>query len=567
MIEDLPEIIDEETEWRPNARQAEFLAVPTSVRHGFYGGAAGGGKSEVILMDPIVKQLHLHPRFHGIVFRRTFRELEESLIPRAKYLYHRFGGVGSDGGKVFTFPSGAVIRMSYLATDDDAHSHQSAEYNYAAFDELTHFTRYQYFYVYTRVRSSVTGLPSYMRGASNPGGPGHTWVFKEFVEPCESGHVLLKRTMPNGKVERSIFIPAKLTDNKVLLKNDPSYENNLMMLPEAEKRALLYGDWHAFSGQVFSEFRAKRIPTEPDNALHVIEPFDIPEWWPKMVIADWGFTAMTWVGFLAISPDDRAICYREYSCKKKYIAEWGADIARIAQFDGNLRAFVLDPSGWFNRGEPKQIYQQINDATGWRFEQADNDRIGGKLLLHEYLRWMPRPVRYIPPEGYNPDTEARIFRTHGEKAAAQYHTSFEPEAPEKNLPKLLIFKTCPELIAAIQACVPKKTNPEDVEEFDGDDPYDGIRYGLKRVARFFFEAKAEHDRRAKLNIILNKYQEDGNITDFYRRMEVHDAKLAKKLVPIRRFHPSGEAPRGNGFGAQRLSRLFAARQRKAALRG
>ena len=277
-------------------------------------------------MDPIVKQLHLHPRFHGIVFRRTFRELEESLIPRAKYLYARFGGVGSDGGKVFTFPSGAVIRMSYLATDDDAHSHQSAEYNYAAFDELTHFTRYQYFYVYTRVRSSVTGLPSYMRGASNPGGPGHTWVFKEFVEPCESGHVLLKRTMPNGKVERSIFIPAKLTDNKVLLKNDPSYENNLMMLPEAEKRALLYGDWHAFSGQVFSEFRAKRIPTEPDNALHVIEPFDIPEWWPKMVIADWGFTAMTWVGFLAISPDDRAILYREYSCKKKYIAEWGADI-------------------------------------------------------------------------------------------------------------------------------------------------------------------------------------------------------------------------------------------------
>ncbi len=537
--------------------------MPTSIDEGFYGGAAGGGKSEVILMDPIVRRFHEHPRFHGIIFRRTYPELFESLIPRAKYLYANFGGDWNENRKEFTFPSGAVIRMSYMVTDDDAHSHQSAEYNYAGFDELTHFNQYQYLYIKTRVRTSIAGLPAYMRSASNPGGPGHTWVFKRFVEPCETGHVLLRFKLPNGKLNRRMFIPAKLTDNPVLTKNNPEYENNLLVLPEAEKRALLYGDWHAFSGQVFSEFRAKKLPDEPENALHVIEPFDIPEWWPKIVAVDWGWSALTWAGFGAISPDNRVILYREYVARKTYIANWGADLARVSQFDGNIKGRILDPSAWFNRGEPKQIHEQVNEATGARWEQADNDRIGGKLLLHEYLRWQPRPQRYVPPEGYNPDTEARIFRTHGERAAEKYRQAFEPEAPEKNLPKLLIFKTCPFLIAAIQACIPKKTNPEDVEEFEGDDPYDGIRYLIKRAHRYFAEAKAESESRATLERIMTKFQEDGDMTAFYRRMEKHDHEAAQKVVPLRRFHPSGLRPRSN-FGSSRLHRVPAGRKFKVA---
>lgn len=552
----------EVTEWRPNRRQTEFLAMPTSIDEGFYGGAAGGGKSEVLLMDPIARQYHLHPRFHGIVFRRTFPELEESLIPRAKYLYERFGGVWNSNRKAFDFPSGAVIRMSYLMTDDDAHSHQSAEYNYIAFDELTHYTQYQYLYLKTRCRSPAEGLPAYMRSGSNPGGPGHTWVFKRFVEPCETGHVLLRYLLPNGKYNRRMFIPAKLTDNPQMMKVNPEYESNLMSLPEAERRALLYGDWHAFSGQVFSEFRAKRLPFgEPENALHVIPPFDIPEWWPKIIVCDWGWSAMTWVGWGAISPENRAIVYREFTARKTYIEFWGADIARISQFDGNVKARVLDPSAWQERGEPKTIHQQICEATGWSWEKAVNDRIGGKLALHEMLRWEPRPAKYTPPGGYSEETEARIFRMHGEKAAVQYHASFLPQAPETNLPKLLIFDTCPYLIGAIQACIPKKTNPEDVEEFDGDDPYDGVRYMVKRVERYLHEARAEAKRRQSIESVLTKFQHDGDMTAFYRRMERLDAELAKKVIPLRRIHA---APGTRGFGANRLSRIPASGKRKVA---
>ena len=110
--------------------------MPSSIFEGFYGGAAGGGKSEVLLMDPIVKRYIDHPSFHGIIFRRTFRQLDESLIPRAKEKYGLFGAKYNDQKKEFRFPSGATIRFGYLETDDHAHDHQTAEYNYAAFDEL-----------------------------------------------------------------------------------------------------------------------------------------------------------------------------------------------------------------------------------------------------------------------------------------------------------------------------------------------------------------------------------------------------------------------------------------------
>ncbi len=564
MQSESPEIIEDlETEWKPNHRQAEALAMPTSIDEGFYGGAAGGGKTEYLIMDPIVRQYHLHPRFHAIIFRETYPELQESVLPRAKYLYGKYGGaLWNDNDKEFRFPSGAIVRLSYLLHDDDAHKHQSSEYNYIGFDELTHFSEYRYLYMKSRNRSAVEGLPAYMRAGSNPGGPGHTWVYKRFVEPAEQGHVLLRYLLPNGKYNRRMFIPAKLTDNPAMMRNNPEYESNLMTLPEAEKRALLYGDWHAFSGQVFSEFRAKRLPFgEPDNALHVIEPIEIPEWWPKIIVCDWGWSAMTWVGWGAISPDGRVYIYREFTCRKTYIEVWASDIARLSQFDGNVKAHVLDPSAWQERGEPKTIHQQITEATGWSWERALNDRVGGKLALHEMLRWTPRPPARVTPEGFNEEMWARIFRMHGEKAAEQYRASFTPRPPETNLPKLQIFNTCPQLISAIQACVPKKSNPEDVEEWDGDDPYDGVRYLIKRCEKYLHEAQVEQKRRQTLEKVLTQFQNDGDMTAFYRRMEKLDADLAKKLVPLRRIHA---APGTRGFGANRLSRISASGKHKVA---
>lgn len=535
--------MEEQVVWRPNKRQAEFLAIPFTVFEGFYGGAAGGGKSEILLADPVVKGLTNNAKFKGIIFRRTFRELEESLIPRGKDFYGwdgttRFGARYNDQKKVFTFPSGATIRMSYLETDDDAKSHQTAEYNYAGFDELTHFSEYQWLYIGTRVRTSSEDLPAYMRGASNPGGPGHTWCYKRFVEPCETGHVILNRKLPNGASSKAIFIPALMTDNPELMKNDPDYVNRIELMPEAEKRALKYGDWHAYSGQVFSEFRALHLPTEPDNAIHVVDPFLIPTWWPKILAIDWGYAAMTWAGWAAIAPDGVSFLYREYAQKRKYITEWGADVARLSQFDGNLRAIVLDPSAWQQRGDPKQIYKQFEEASGFRVAKADNDRTGGKMLMHEYFRWQQRPVRYVPKEGYQQDLHDRIFRMYGEQRAAEYIAMFEPQKPETNLPKLRIFRgAAPEFINAIQACMADPKKPEDVMEFEGDDPYDGGRYLIKRVHRYFEESKKEFEARAVLDRTLKAAP---STFDMYRAMERYeqDTKSNSSFARQRILTPS-----------------------------
>lgn len=546
-----------ETEsWRPNKRQAEFLAVPYSVFEKFYGGAAGGGKSEILLADPVIKGLTKHPKFHGIIFRRTFRQLEESLIPRAKEFYGwdgttRFGARYNDQKKAFTFPSGATIRFSYLETDNDAKGHQTAQYNYAAFDELTHFTEYQYIYLTTRVRSSVSDLPAYVSGASNPGGVGHTWCYKRFVEPCETGHVILSRKLPNGTDSKAIFIPALLTDNTALVSADPNYINRLNLLPEAERRALLYGDWHAYSGQAFSEFRAIHLPTEPDNALHVVDPFIIPTWWPKLLAIDWGYAAMTWAGWVAIAPDGVSFLYREYAQKRKYITEWASDIARLSQFDGNIKAVVLDPSAWQTRGDPKQIYIQFEEASGFRVNKADNDRLGGKMLLHEYLRWKPRPARYVPKEGFSQDLHDRIYRMYGQERADEYKAMFAPQPPEVNLPKFRIFRgAAPEFVGAIQACMADPKKPEDVMEFEGDDPYDGGRYLIKRVHRYFQESASESEARNRLQTILTTTP---STFEMYRAMERYESDTKNNSsLSVRRLRAPSQ---------RRLSDALAVRER------
>jgi hypothetical protein len=334
--------------------------------------------------------------------------------------------------------------------------------------------------------------------------------------------------LPNGKSTKLMFIPAKLTDNPQIMKEDPDYINRLEMLPEAERRALIHGDWHAYAGQVFTEWRAKRLTGEPENALHVIEPFVVPTWWPKIVAIDWGWDALTWVGWAALSPDNRAFLYREYAERKTYIADWGAEVARQSQFDGNIKAVCMDPSAWQSRGEKKQIWEQFRDASGMIPQQASNDRISGKLLM--------------PPEGYNEMLYQKIWRMYGEKKAAEYQAMFEPQPPETNLPKLQVFRTCPVFCQTIPALVHAdpsvKTGkrPEDVKEFNGDDPYDGGRYLIKRIQDYLHEAQSEHEDRQKLASIMGTFEKSGSYTDLYRSMEKYEAdKRSRTVLAFDRF--------------------------------
>lgn len=518
--------------FKPFKRQEDFVGLPDDFFEAFYGGAAGGGKSDIIVMLPILRQFHENPNYHGIVFRRTFPELEESLLMVSHKWYPHFGAKYNDQKHSWTFPSGAVQRFSYLQTDEDARSHDTAQYHYIGFDELTHFTEFQYTYMISRIRRATQGLPTIIRSASNPGNVGHTWVRKRFVDPWRWGY---KGLFDEKSETYRIFIPSKATDNPHIMENDPNYVNRLRLLPLAEQKAKIEGDWWAYSGQVFDEFRVQRFPDEPDNALHIIPYFAVPQWWPKFIAIDWGYTAMTVAHWFAVSPDRRLFVYREFSCTKRPPMSWGADIMRASQFDGNIRFAVLDPSAWQNRGEEKLIWMQVQDSLGHiAVRPADNDRVGGKLAIHEVMRWNPRPQRYIPKEGYKPERYDQIFRINGLKAALEYRKMFEPEVPEQNLPVLQILEgTCPLLLNAIPTCVyqdAKKDGkrPEDVKEFDGDDPYDSFRYGVKAYESLLSES-------SELGIEVKRVSEimklaDTDMYSFYRRMEQKEGKKGGNVI-------------------------------------
>jgi hypothetical protein len=529
--------------WKPNKRQEEFLSLPDDIFEALYGGAAGGGKSDVLLMLPFARRFYEHPKFKGIIFRRTFPELEQSLINRSKTgigkngpTYYDFGGTYNDQKHVWTFESGATIRFSYLTSNDDARGHKTAEYHYVGFDELTAFDEYQYTYLSSRCRTVDHDLPAIMRAASNPEGIGLAWVRERFIIPCVEGG---KRIYKRESNSSSIFIPAKLSDNPHLFESDPNYVNRLRLLPLAEQKALIDGNWFIFSGQVFPEFRVERHVNEPENACHVIEPFEIPSWWPKIIACDWGFTHKTSVLWGAVSPEARIYVYREYTCQKEYISTWASNLRRLSQFDENILAVVLDPSAWQNRGTEKTINQQFHDFSLFNPEKADNDRLGGKLLVHEFLRWKKRPPRYTPSGGYNETKAQEIMRRYGVDAMKEYQKMFLPEPEEINLPRAQIFNTCKDLIRTIPLLIYNQDandplKAEDVAKMDGDDAYDTFRYLLKAVDRYILRVQKDSENRVKLSSILINAHNDP--THFYREMDAYDK--AKNSPPsVSRYRP------------------------------
>lgn len=523
--------------WKPHAVQEEFIKIPFTVFEALYGGAAGGGKSELLLALPIIYRFHEHPKFHGIIFRRSFPELKESLIIRAYNFYPSFGGKYNASDHVWTFPSGAKLRLSHLQDEKAARSHDTAEFNYAGFDELTAFEEFLYIFITSRVRSSTPDLPAIVRASTNPGNIGHAWVKTRFVSPCKQGRKLIYDTVTKQK---RIFIPAKLKDNPYLLENDPSYGDRLKILPEMEQKAKLDGDWDIFAGQAFSEFRDQHYPFEPEHALHVIpaQSINIPQYYPRLLAIDWGKSAMTAAYWGAVTPDNRCIIYREYAEAFKKTADWATDIGNLSLED-RLVHTALDPSAWQDRGDPETIAKRFEQFSGIIPSAASNDRVSGKLLVHEFLRWTPKPKRLIPKEGYKPNLAQRILQTRGLAEYKNYLSLFEEEELETNLPKLLISDACPVLIKTIKECIVDEKKPNDVAEFKGDDPYDCLRYLLKSVESYVAGTLEEHRRRMAETRVLKRYQETGDYMTFDRQMTELERKHV--VIPIRSGHHSKAA--------------------------
>lgn len=212
----------------PTPKQAEFLLLPD--REALYGGAAGGGKSDALLMGAL--QYVQVPGYAAILFRRTYKDLAlpGALMDRSHQWLDPTDARWIDSEKTWLFPSGATLTFGYLEAENHKYRYQGAAFQYVGFDELTQFTLTQYTYLFSRLRRLAgVQVPIRMRSASNPGGMGHEWVMQRFLT--------------EGKVKRRPFIPARLEDNPYLDREE--YEASLNELDPVTRAQLLKGDWTA----------------------------------------------------------------------------------------------------------------------------------------------------------------------------------------------------------------------------------------------------------------------------------------------------------------------------------
>ena len=451
------EEIAREVIFEPNeGPQTDFLA--STEQEVLYGGSAGGGKSYAMVADP-VRYLG-NPNARMLLVRRSTEELRE-LISVSKQLYPKAipGIKFMERDKTWVAPSGATLWMSYLDRDDDVMRYQGQAFNWIGFDELTQWpTPYPWNYMRSRLRTTrASGLPLYMGATSNPGGPGHQWVKKTFIDPntpsepfwatdTESGETICwpkGHTREGEPLFKRRFIPATLFDNPYLA-DDGMYEANLLSLPEHQRRQLLEGDWDINEGAAFPEFNRKE---------HVVEPFDIPSSWVKFRACDYGYGSATGVLWFTVSPSEQLIIYREMYVSKVTATDL-ADMILEAEDGEKMRYGVLDSSLWHNRGDTGPSLAEQMNMKGCRWRPSDRSRgsrVAGKNEIHRRLQM----------------------------------DEFTEE------PRMVFFNNCTNTISQIPSIPLDKNNPEDVDTHAEDHLYDALRYGIMTRPRsnlFDFDA-------------------------------------------------------------------------------
>lgn len=244
----------------------------------FYGGARGGGKTDGILGDFLNHQACWGKHAKGILFRKTYKQLQKHVEPRAKEIYRTYGATYKHDTRRFTFPNGATLELAYARTLDDAEEYQGSSYTYQGWEELTNWPSPKVFDKLYPTLRSPHGISCKRRSTGNPGGPGHNWVKQRYIDPAPPYRV--HNWEPDGPAIDTTFIPARLEDNKILMKNDPDYERRILSAPGQLGEAWRWGNWDIVTGSFFGDIW--------DRDIHVIPPLTNPNQWPMDRSYDWG---------------------------------------------------------------------------------------------------------------------------------------------------------------------------------------------------------------------------------------------------------------------------------------
>lgn len=421
-----------------------------------YGGAAGGGKSYAICWDAFIRCMK-YPGTHAYLFRRTYPELKQTLIAKMLQIVPKELGKYRASDYVMQLENGSCIHFCHLSDEGEGLlKYQGAEIHWLYFDELTHFTQPMYEYIRTRLRAEKKlGIHPVVRCASNPGGPGHSWVKAYFVDSTGIGRNIVEREIVSenkktGKVAkkriRVQYIPATVDDNPYITDD---YRFELEQKPEKLRDALLHGKWDAFEGQAFPEFVNDPAHYADGLMTHVIKPFPIPFNWPRYVSFDHGYSRPFSFGVWAVDPDGRVYRYKElYGCKPREPntglrlppGDIGNQLAELMEpefREGIPVTGIADPAIW-DRSRGMSVEEQIREKfSRVIFRKGDNTRLPGKMQLHERLKF-----------------------------------------GEDGRPMLYVFENCRDFIRTIPSLAYDDRNVEDIDTDGEDHIYDETRYFL-----------------------------------------------------------------------------------------
>lgn len=424
-------LIDRTIVFEPNpGPQTEFLAA--SEREVFYGGARGGGKSYSLIVDPL--RYCDREAARALILRRTMPELRD-LINHSLKLYNKAypGAKWREQEKEWRFPSGSRIEFGYAETRQDALRYQGQSYTWIGVDELPQYPTCD---IWNDLRGSLRSvdpnIPEYMRATGNPGNVGSNWVKEMFINPALwNTRFEVDIDLPDGTIEKISrrFIPAKLQDNPYLTRTK-SYMTMLASLPDIQRRQWLEGDWDAWDGAAFPEFR---------RDVHVCQPWDLPKVWTRFRACDWGYSSPAVCLWFAIDYDNNLYVYREFKTKGMTADVFARKILELEKGD-RISFGVMDSSVWAKRGDIGPTIPEVMMNIGCRWRPSDrspNSRKAGKLEIHRRL--MVDPVL--------------------------------------KKPSIQIFSNCVNLINEVPTLPMDENDPEDVDTNANDHSYDALRYG------------------------------------------------------------------------------------------
>lgn len=346
---------------RPNRKQEEFFRAAT--RYVAYGGARGGGKSWAVRRKAELLAFS-YPGIRLLIVRRSLPELRENhVLPMCAELGEAAAYRAGESGIVFQ--NGSRIKLGYCDAESDVLRYQGQEFDVIFIDEATQLTESQYTHLKYCLRG-VNDFPKRLYLTCNPGGVGHAWVKRLFLD----------RDYRNGeRPEDYTFIPARASDNEALLKKDPDYVRMLDELPDGLREAWRDGNWDIFSGQFFTEF---------ERGIHVVAPFEIPAHWRRYVSLDYGLDmcACLWI---AEDEGGRSYVYRELYRPNLIVSEAARRIRELSAGE-DIYEYLAPPDLWNRQRETGRTIADIFASCGVVLTRTGNARIDGWMAVKEELK-------------------------------------------------------------------------------------------------------------------------------------------------------------------------------------